>query len=229
MASPNRTRADTAARDRTLRDVPTSGEAAQGPVSGCVPRRFFSVEEAARDLANVLLRGPILARVYTGGLDRRLRERVMVAVSQVNECGGCTRVHQRWALRSGVSPTELEALRAGDLECLDPRSRVAVSYASARAEARFGEAAPALVEKSAREHLSADELRQVDAVARAMALANLSASTLTERKPALRTGVGQHPVFARVWSRVSGKVRSARDRSELLCRATGARSRGPGR
>lgn len=186
-----------------------------------MPRRFYSVEEAARDFTNVLLRGPLLARAYAGGLDRRLRERVMVAVSQVNACSECTRLHQSWARRAGVSLTELDALRVGDLKTLDPRSRAAVSYAVARAERRFAEPVPPDVQQSAREHLSAGELDQVDAVARAMALANLSLSTLIERKPTPRTGAGRHPVFARVWSHTSGKVGSAGERSELLAGLSG--------
>jgi AhpD family alkylhydroperoxidase len=148
----------------------------------CVPRRFASAEEAARDLANVVLRGRLLAHAYAGGLDSELRERVMVAVSQVNACGGCTRVHRRWALRAGVSSTELEALRAGDLEQLDARSRAAVHYAVERAEYRFEGSASAGIEESAREHLSVRELEEIDAIARAMALANLSLNTLAARK-----------------------------------------------
>ena len=140
----------------------------------------------------------------------------MVAVSQVNACGGCTRVHRHWALRAGVPFAELEALLTGDLEHLDPRSRAAVSYAVDRAELRFEGSASPGIERSAREHLSASELKQVDAIARAMALANLSLNTLAAAKLPSATGGAQHPVFARVWSHVSGKVGSDKQRSELL-------------
>ena len=218
MTGPNGARPQTADECDTRSDVVISAEAGRsGPaVRRCVPRRFFSAEEAARDFASVLLRGPLLARAYTGGLDSQLRERVMVAVSQVNACGGCTTVHRSWALRSGVSSTELEALRAGELDHLDPRSRAAVSYAVERAERRFAGAASPEIEKSAREHLSVRELNEVDAIARAMALANLSLNTLSASKLPSGTGAGQHPVFARVWSHMSGRVGSDRQRSELL-------------
>lgn len=102
----------------------------------------------------------------------------MVAVSQVNACGACTRTHQRWALRAGVLSAELEALRAGDLENLDPRSRAAVVYAVDRAERRFAGSASPEIAEAAREHLSVSELEEVEAIARAMALANLSLNTL---------------------------------------------------
>ncbi len=107
-----------------------------------------------------------------------LRERIMVAVSRVNACAGCTAVHERWALRAGVPAAELEAIGLGDLARLDDRSRAAVVYATALAENRFrGTPDPELVALASR-HLTAAELRAVEAVARMMALANLSASTL---------------------------------------------------
>ena len=94
-----------------------------------------------------------------------------------NACGGCTFVHQRWALRAGVSSEELEAIGLGDLAALDDRSRAAVIYASALAEGRFRrQIAPEIVALSA-ERLSVDELSAIEAVARLMALANLSVST----------------------------------------------------
>ena len=225
MTSQNGTRSETAAGRRgTTGEPPSSSGPDRSTVAAaaCAPRRFASAEEAARDVANILRRGPLLTRAYAGGLESQLRERVMVAVSQVNACGGCTRVHRRWALRAGVSSTELEALHAGDLEDLDPRSRAAVSYAVERAEHRFARSASTVIEKSAREHLSVRELDEVDAVARVMALANLSLNTLAARRLPAGTGSGQHPVFARVWSHISGKVGSDRHRSELL---TGLRGR----
>jgi SAM-dependent methyltransferase len=49
-----------------------------------------------------------------------------------------------------------------------------------------------------------------------IALANLSLNTLTERRQPQGNASIQHPVFARVWSRISGKVGSDRQRAELL-------------
>lgn len=121
----------------------------------------------------------MLAGVYLRRrLDPGLREQIMVAVSRVNACAGCTRVHERWALRAGVSAAELEAIGLGDLARLDDHSRAAVVYAAALAENRFRGTADRELAALARRHLTAAELRAVEAVARMMALANLSASTL---------------------------------------------------
>lgn len=142
------------------------------------PRTFASAGEALSDVAAVLRRAGPLAAVYLRGrLDPGLRERVMVAVSQINACAGCTQVHRRSALRAGVTPDELEAIGLGDLAVLDERSRAAVVYASELAERRFRPPASPEVEAAAREHLSSADLAAVDAVARAMALANLTVSS----------------------------------------------------
>ncbi|MFN8161685.1 MAG: carboxymuconolactone decarboxylase family protein [Solirubrobacterales bacterium] len=138
------------------------------------PRTFSSPREALSDLAGVLRRAPALASVYLrGGLEPELRERVMVAVSRANACGGCTAVHERWALRSGVGPEELEAIGLGDLDRLDERSRAAVVCATAMAQARFRGPLPAGPDGP----LSHRDLAAVEAVARAMSLANLSVSS----------------------------------------------------
>ncbi len=111
----------------------------------------------------------------------------MVAVSHVNSCRGCTFVHERWASRAGVTPGDLQAIGLGDLGPLDDRNRAAVAYAAALAQARFtGPIDPDLA-VSARNHLTPDELSAVDAVARAMALANLSANTVEELLGRLRS------------------------------------------
>jgi AhpD family alkylhydroperoxidase len=151
------------------------------------PRTFTSSGEALRGTLGVLGRAGPLAAVYLRGrLDAKLRERVMVAVSRVNACGGCTFVHERWAFRSGVTSDELAAIGLDDLAALDDRSRAAVLYATARAESRFSGPVPPDVVAQAARRLSPRELDAVEAVARAMALANLSVSTLVTLRSRLQ-------------------------------------------
>lgn len=101
----------------------------------------------------------------------------MVAVSRVNSCRGCAFVHERWASRAGVTSEDLRAIGLGDLEDLDDRNRAAVAYAAALAEARFRRPIAAELAAGASDHLTPDEVAAVEAVARAMAFANLSANT----------------------------------------------------
>lgn len=157
-----------------------------------------------------------LLRAYRGGVEPALRERVMVAVSRANACQGCTRVHERWALRSGVTDDELRAIGLADLAALDEHSRAAVVYATERAERRFRAPPSPEVEQVARNHLSPAALEQVDAVARAMALANLSLNTLSAMIAASGRSRRDHPVFARVWELIASRAVAAQDRAELL-------------
>lgn len=176
-------------------------------------RRFLSAGEAVRELCGVVAHTVPLVRAYRGGLPGDVRERVMVAVSQVNGCADCARLHRRWASRSGVSAAELDAIGTGEVAHLDSRSRAAVVYAVERAERRFRGPPAAEVAAAAREHLSARQLEQVEAITRAMSLANLSLNTLTARNAADRR---EHPLFARVWARLASKVGSDEERGELL-------------
>lgn len=127
-----------------------------------------------------------------GTLDPRLRERVMVAVSRVNSCRGCTFVHERMASRAGVSSEDLQAIGFGDLGALDDRSRAVVAYAAALAETRFRGPVPADLAANAAGQLEPDELAAVDAVARGMAFANLSANTGERLINSLRSTRSSH-------------------------------------
>jgi AhpD family alkylhydroperoxidase len=151
------------------------------------PRTFASPGEAIRDLVGLARRARPLADAYIGrGLDPARRERVMVAVSHVNSCRGCTFVHERWASRAGVTSEDLRAIGLGDLGTLDDRDRAAVAYAAALAEARFRAPVDAALADSASRQLAPDDLAAVEAVARAMAFANLTANTfesLSDRLP----------------------------------------------
>jgi len=141
------------------------------------PRVFDSPLEAARDLAAVTRRARVLAAVFAlRRLDPPLRERVMVAVSQVNACRGCTSVHVRWAQQSGVTPGELDAIDLGELGFLDRRSQAAVAYATALAETRFRPVSPDLAAVTA-EALTPAEVEAVEAIARMITFANLTVST----------------------------------------------------
>jgi AhpD family alkylhydroperoxidase len=115
----------------------------------------------------------------------------MVAVSRVNACSGCTIVHERWALRAGVTTAELEAIGLGDLTRLDPRSRAAIVYAAALAEGRFRTAVDHELLTAVESHLTSRELRSVEAVARLITFANLVTNGLRtarrRRAPATET------------------------------------------
>lgn len=154
-------------------------------------RRFGSPGQVIRDLTGLARVSPDLWRVYRGGTSPALRERIMVAVSRANACAGCSRVHQRWAVRAGVTDDELEALGLDELARLNPADRAAVVYAVERSTAGFPGPVGAPSEDpeinaAISRYFTDEEIRQIDAVARSITFANLTVGT-TE---ALRTRIG---------------------------------------
>lgn len=147
----------------------------------------------------------------------------MVAVSRVNACAGCTSVHQRWALRAGVTRAELEAISAGDLAVLDPATRAAVVYASERAEGRFRSPIASDVASAALAHLGRPQLSQIEAVARLMSLANLTSNSARHAISRVGSRSGRsHPVFARLWGLLAPCVMTDDERRTLLAGLSGA-------
>lgn len=154
-------------------------------------RRFGSLDHVAKDLFGVGRASPALWRVFRGGISPDLRERIMVGVSRANACAGCTRAHQRLALRAGVTNAELESIGLGDLARLDEPSRAAVVYAVERSGAAFpGPAgAPSTdpdVAAAMTRHFSPEETGQVDAIARLITFANLSVGSVEALHERLR-------------------------------------------
>ncbi|MBN1248115.1 MAG: carboxymuconolactone decarboxylase family protein [Anaerolineae bacterium] len=68
-------------------------------------------------------------------LPRAFRERLMLAVTEVNQCRYCAYYHARQALVEGLSEDEIEALAAGDFADSPPGERPALLYAQHWAEA----------------------------------------------------------------------------------------------
>ena len=52
-------------------------------------------------------------------LSPAFKERLMLAVTEVNDCRYCSYFHTRQALKSGVSPEEINRLLSGDVEECD--------------------------------------------------------------------------------------------------------------
>lgn len=96
-------------------------ESAAAPAQSRVPR----------DLFDLFARHPWrTARMLLGrDLAPDFRERVMLAVTQVNDCGICAWYHAREALRAGVDSAAVRALLAGEWGDAPPRQHAALLYA----------------------------------------------------------------------------------------------------
>ncbi len=98
-------------------------------------RTYQSLGQFLGDLAFLFGNRRAVRRVMRGdGLDPKFRERIMLAVTEVNECRYCSRAHTRMALDAGVSREDIEAILSGSLDGVPEEERTAVLYAQHWAE-----------------------------------------------------------------------------------------------
>jgi len=67
-------------------------------------------------------------------LSTAFRERLMLAVTAVNGCRYCSYFHTKLALKSGISPAEINKLISGDIEHCPEEECMAIMYAQHWAE-----------------------------------------------------------------------------------------------
>lgn len=93
-------------------------------------RRYTSLDQALDDLAYAMRNRRLMRRDAEAGLvTSDFRERLMLAVTSVNECRYCSYVHARSALREGVKADEVEALLCGSVEGCPVEEGTALLYA----------------------------------------------------------------------------------------------------
>lgn len=93
-------------------------------------RTFRGPGQFLAEAGYLLRRAWAVARLLRGnGLESGLRERLFLAVTQVNQCRTCAWAHTRIALGEGVAADEVRALLRRDLEATPEAEREAVLYA----------------------------------------------------------------------------------------------------
>jgi len=110
------------------------------------------------------------------GLDPAFRERLFLAVTQVNGCRYCSYYHAKQALLSGVTDEEIQSLGDGLLDCCPQDELTALCYAQHWAETDAhptDEARTALLETYGDETTS-----QIDLALRMIRIGNLTGNVL---------------------------------------------------
>lgn len=98
-------------------------------------RTFESPLQFLRELGWIVFHPVTIVRLLAGKrLDPLLRERVMLAVTEVNRCTFCAWAHTRAALKEGVPREEVDALIGGSLDGVPPEHVIAVLFAQHWAE-----------------------------------------------------------------------------------------------
>lgn len=92
--------------------------------------RVFKVREQVRNIRTgakgfVLLRTSRKYRIF----NKKLKERIMLAVTEVNGCSMCSYVHTKVALESGMDAECIQGILGGDTSMIPVEDAVAVMFA----------------------------------------------------------------------------------------------------
>lgn len=92
-------------------------------------RYRYSLPEMTHILARALRGFPVLrAGMRRGLISAQFKERIMLAVTEVNGCAVCSYAHTRWALEDGIDPAEVTALLNGDDAMIRPEEAKAIAF-----------------------------------------------------------------------------------------------------
>jgi AhpD family alkylhydroperoxidase len=98
-------------------------------------RTYGSIGELAGDLSFPIKNRKQLKQLKNRELlSMAFRERLMLAVTEVNGCRYCSYFHARQAVKSGLTPEEIGNLLSGDIKDCPEEERLAVIYAQHWAE-----------------------------------------------------------------------------------------------
>ena len=98
-------------------------------------KRYYTPRSFIRDLRELLAcRSEIREAASSGRVSRAFVEKIMMAVTAVNQCRYCARYHTRLALAEGISQDEIARILALELDEFPPEEAVALAFAQHWAE-----------------------------------------------------------------------------------------------
>lgn len=168
--------ADTAADDGG--DAPSAAPDGGVPLDAGFRKRHWTLGECLTGAVGMLQDTPaVVDALRADRVDPALREKILLAVTAVNDCRYCERAHTSLADRAGVDDATVDSILAHDVDgAVGDHERPALLFARAYAEAE-GEPAPeevAALRDAYGEAMAAD----VRAFVRAIYRANLAGNTL---------------------------------------------------
>ena len=176
-------------------DSRSLGGAATPPGPPPDAKRMLTRQNLLRTIGDVVVSAPaLLPALVRPKTSHALREKIMLAVSSVNECGYCQWGHSQLASVQGVSLEEInEILGFQSLEAATSSEAAAILFAQSCAEngGRVDADAIAIL----RTHYSEAQVAEILAYVRAITLGNLTGNTVDA-----------------VVDRIRGRVRAARER-----------------
>jgi AhpD family alkylhydroperoxidase len=140
-------------------------------------KRFYTPRALGRDALGLLAHAPELLSALLGRrLNRSFAEKIMLAVTQVNDCRYCAHVHIHTARRAGVGKLEVESLLSGRSEDFPEEEEVALDFA--RHYARTGGQPGPEAWRALRGYYGAPVARDILSYIRLIYFANLSGNAV---------------------------------------------------
>ena len=100
-------------------------------------RKLYSISEIYSHIYKaMLIRGGSKGAISKGVLDKQFKERIMLAVTEVNSCDMCSYAHTKLALSSGMTNDEIKKLLTGDLTSAPEDELKAIMFAQHYSESR---------------------------------------------------------------------------------------------
>jgi AhpD family alkylhydroperoxidase len=101
-------------------------------------KRHYRFKQFVSDAVSLGKRAPsLIGAIATHKVDPRFREKVLLAVTSVNQCRYCNLVHTSWAQLLSVDPNEIEQIKAlGPCEACDPDELPAIEFAQHYAQTK---------------------------------------------------------------------------------------------
>lgn len=106
----------------------------------------------------------------------KFRERIMLAVTEVNGCRYCSWLHTKMALKSGLQKDEIRNLLQGNLQAADPTEYPALLFATHWADTNKKPDAEMLAEF--KKHYSQPEIQCINTLLQIIWWGNLCGNTL---------------------------------------------------
>jgi len=101
--------------------------------NGPCAKRIYTVSSLLRDMRGILTCPPASSRSERS-VNSSFSERIMLAVTGVNDCRYCSYGHAKRALECGVTQEEIELLLGGDFGRVPPAEAPAILFAQHYAE-----------------------------------------------------------------------------------------------
>jgi AhpD family alkylhydroperoxidase len=100
-------------------------------------KRSYTFRTFVRDFSKVIKRSSSFKKMAKSGrISRQFQERIMLAVTAVNNCRYCEWGHTKMALNEGCNEEEINQIMTHDFDSCNPDEVVALAYAQHYAETR---------------------------------------------------------------------------------------------